>query len=81
LERIENPHDLLLDLSINGKVIQHDTTNNMIHNIPRIIEFVSGFMTLNPGDLFLTGTPSGVGVLAVGDLLDARLIQKDHVLA
>jgi acylpyruvate hydrolase len=53
----------------------------MIHKIPQIIEFVSRFMTLNPGDLILTGTPHGVGPFAAGDEVTARLLQGDEALA
>lgn len=45
------------------------------------IEYVSNYMTLNPGDLFLTGTPEGVGSIKEGDHLIARLLQGDKPIA
>ena len=45
----------------------------MIYSVERIIEFISKVMTLEPGDLILTGTPEGVGEILPGDILDAKL--------
>ncbi len=53
----------------------------MFYKIPTIIEYVSSFMTLYPGDLFLTGTPSGVGPVKDKDVLKATLKQKGEVIA
>ncbi|MER5420936.1 fumarylacetoacetate hydrolase family protein [Streptosporangium roseum] len=59
----EIPADSALTLScrLNGKIMQHATTSEMIFSIPRIISYVSTFTTLAPGDVIATGTPGGVG--------------------
>jgi 2-keto-4-pentenoate hydratase/2-oxohepta-3-ene-1,7-dioic acid hydratase in catechol pathway len=49
-------------LSVNGKMRQRSTTANMIFSVTELVSYVSGFMTLLPGDVISTGTPSGVGL-------------------
>lgn len=60
----ELPDNRVVDLStrVNGLLVQHATTDQMIFPVPRLIAYVSTFMTLNPGDVIVTGTPGGVGV-------------------
>ncbi|CED83687.1 mitochondrial protein [Phaffia rhodozyma] len=74
---IENPHDLKLSLSkcINGQTKQDGTTSDMMFQIPRLIEHVSSVMTLEKGDLILTGTPSGVGPIKASDKISC--VMKD----
>lgn len=60
-EDIPNPHDLALRLDINGQVFQDCNTSDMIFDVPRLIEFLSGSTTLLSGTVILTGTPHGVG--------------------
>jgi 2-keto-4-pentenoate hydratase/2-oxohepta-3-ene-1,7-dioic acid hydratase in catechol pathway len=60
-------------LRINGVVKQRANTNQMIYSIERIVSFISEIMTLEPGDLILTGTPEGVGEIKEGDVLEAQL--------
>ena len=79
-EEIGNPHDLKLWLAVNGKTMQDSSTANMIFGIPQIISYVSQFMTLLPGDVISTGTPSGVGLgrkpqrfLKVGDVIESGI--------
>jgi 2-keto-4-pentenoate hydratase/2-oxohepta-3-ene-1,7-dioic acid hydratase in catechol pathway len=59
----ELPADRTMELTtrVNGTVVQHATTDQMIFPIPRILAYVSTFMTLSPGDVIVTGTPGGVG--------------------
>jgi 2-keto-4-pentenoate hydratase/2-oxohepta-3-ene-1,7-dioic acid hydratase in catechol pathway len=54
-------------------VKQSARTSSMIHRIPDLLAYVSRFLTLEPGDLLLTGTPEGVGPLADGDVLHAEI--------
>jgi 2,4-diketo-3-deoxy-L-fuconate hydrolase len=49
-------------LSVNGEMRQQSTTANMIFSVTNLISYISSFMTLMPGDLISTGTPSGVGL-------------------
>lgn len=65
--------DLPLDLRQNGEVRQSARTSQMIYSPARIVSFVSESMTLLPGDVILTGTPSGVGPIRAGDELEARI--------
>jgi len=72
-EDVPDPNNLDLSLKINGKVRQQSNTSHMIYSVERIIEFISQVMTLEPGDLIMTGTPEGVGDIVSGDLLEAEL--------
>jgi len=60
-DEIPHPNDLALRLEINGQVLQDWNTNDMIFDVARLIEFLSGSTTLLPGTVILTGTPHGVG--------------------
>jgi len=79
-EKVIDFNKLELLLKINGKMRQNDSTEHMNYKIPFLIEFCSSFMTLNPGDIILTGTPSGVGPLADGDLVEGFLLQEKQIL-
>jgi acylpyruvate hydrolase len=61
-DEIADPHNLDIELVVNGEVRQHSNTNDLIFKIPQLIEFISQDLTLKPGDIISTGTPSGVGV-------------------
>jgi len=61
-DEINNPHSLDIRLSVNGEVKQSSNTNDLIFKVPQLIEFISQDLTLRPGDIITTGTPSGVGV-------------------
>jgi 2,4-didehydro-3-deoxy-L-rhamnonate hydrolase len=61
-DEIPNPRALKMWLSVNGEVRQNSTTSNMIFDVPTLVSYVSQFMTLLPGDVISTGTPSGVGL-------------------
>ena len=58
---------------VNGTVRQSSSTNMMIYSIPRIIAHISRFMTLEPGDLILTGTPSGIAPVQPGDVMTVEV--------
>jgi 2-keto-4-pentenoate hydratase/2-oxohepta-3-ene-1,7-dioic acid hydratase in catechol pathway len=58
---IPNPQTLLLTTRVNGQVVQRASTANMIFSVATIVSFLSSLMTLEPGDIIATGTPSGVG--------------------
>jgi 2-keto-4-pentenoate hydratase/2-oxohepta-3-ene-1,7-dioic acid hydratase in catechol pathway len=65
--------DLPITLRQNGEVKQQARTSQMIYSVAEIVSFASQSITLLPGDLLLTGTPSGVGPIHVGDKLEARI--------
>ena len=73
-----DPADLLLTCRVNGEPRQEDRTSNLIFDIPTLISYLSGILTLSPGDLIFTGTPEGVGAaslrfLAEGDLITTTI--------
>jgi len=70
---VQDPHNLLLSLTINGIAKQAGSTGDMIFPIPRLIEHISSIMALEEGDLILTGTPSGVGPVVPGDQVECLL--------
>jgi 2-keto-4-pentenoate hydratase/2-oxohepta-3-ene-1,7-dioic acid hydratase in catechol pathway len=73
LEKFGDIHNLSFRLDINGKTVQDGNTSLMIFSYEKIIAYVSRFMTLKTGDLIFTGTPAGVGPVAIGDRLEAYL--------
>ncbi len=64
---VPDPHDLKLRTLVNGQQTQHGHTGDMVNDIPELIEYLSTFMTLQAGDVILTGTPEGVVNVDVGD--------------
>jgi 2,4-didehydro-3-deoxy-L-rhamnonate hydrolase len=60
-DAVEDPQKLELTLSIDGKMYQHGSTSQMIFGVVEVIQFLSTFITLEPGDIISTGTPAGVG--------------------
>jgi 2-keto-4-pentenoate hydratase/2-oxohepta-3-ene-1,7-dioic acid hydratase in catechol pathway len=61
-DEIENPHNLHLWLKLNGTTMQDSNTSDLIFGIPKLVSYISEFMTLLPGDVISTGTPFGVGL-------------------
>lgn len=59
---LTDPSGLEISLSVNGEERQRSNTKNLVFTVPRLVEFLSNLMTLEPGDIVLTGTPGGVGV-------------------
>jgi 2-keto-4-pentenoate hydratase/2-oxohepta-3-ene-1,7-dioic acid hydratase in catechol pathway len=68
-----DPSALEVTCRVNGTVRQHGHARDMIFPIPMLISYVSGIMTLEPGDIIATGTPEGVGPLAPGDLVEVEI--------
>jgi 2-keto-4-pentenoate hydratase/2-oxohepta-3-ene-1,7-dioic acid hydratase in catechol pathway len=68
-----DPSDLLLETYLNGECVQSARTSDMIFDIPTLVSFISHVMTLLPGDIVLTGTPSGIGELHSGDVVEVRI--------
>ena len=67
IQTVLDPSDLRVTASVNGELRQDGRTSEMIHDVATLIEFMSGVMTLLPGDVILTGTPAGVGPIVDGD--------------
>jgi 2,4-didehydro-3-deoxy-L-rhamnonate hydrolase len=77
---IPDPQTLLLTTRVNGEVVQRENTSQMIFSVAATIAFLSSFMTLEPGDLIATGTPSGIGArhqpplfLHPGDIVEVEI--------
>jgi 2,4-didehydro-3-deoxy-L-rhamnonate hydrolase len=77
-DEIPDPHQLTLRLSVNHEERQRGTTGNMIFPVPLLIAYISQFMSLQPGDVILTGTPAGVGM---GQDPEVYLQLGDEVMA
>jgi fumarylpyruvate hydrolase len=60
-------------LKVNGKVVQEGDLNQLIWKVPEAIAYLSGLFRLAPGDVIMTGTPSGVGPVKRGDLLEGHI--------
>lgn len=82
-DEIPDPHTLTIKTYLNGLEVQSETTASMIHHIPELIEYITKFMPLSPGDVIITGSPGGVGkkrnpplFLMEGDLIEVAI---DHV--
>jgi 2-keto-4-pentenoate hydratase/2-oxohepta-3-ene-1,7-dioic acid hydratase in catechol pathway len=58
---------------LNGEIRQQASTSDMVFGVATLIEYVTAFMTLLPGDALLTGTPEGVGPLADGDVVEVEV--------
>ena len=70
---VPNPQNLDIFLKVNNEIKQSSNTNNMIFSIEEIIQYISKIMTLEKGDLIMTGTPEGVGEIKKGDVIKAEL--------
>jgi len=78
---VNDPHELHLWYKVNGQTKQSGSTNLMLYRIPKLIEHCSSIMTLEEGDLILTGTPEGVGPVIAGDHVTAGLQQDGKDIA
>lgn len=72
-ESVNDVNNLELLLKVNGDVRQQGSTGQMLFKIPELIAYASKFFTFERGDLFLTGTPAGVGPLQAGDEIEASI--------
>ncbi|KAF1409889.1 Fumarylacetoacetate hydrolase domain-containing protein 2, partial [Spheniscus humboldti] len=61
-DAVADVHNLSIRCSVNGRLMQDSSTSQLIFRLPKLIAWVSQFVTLVPGDILLTGTPPGVGV-------------------
>jgi 2-keto-4-pentenoate hydratase/2-oxohepta-3-ene-1,7-dioic acid hydratase in catechol pathway len=68
-----DPADLDIKTRVNGEEKQSSNTSDLIFDVPRLVEFISNIMTLEPGDVIATGTPPGVGTLGKGDVVEVEI--------
>jgi 2-keto-4-pentenoate hydratase/2-oxohepta-3-ene-1,7-dioic acid hydratase in catechol pathway len=76
-DEVPDPHDLMMHLSVNGVERQRSSTGDMIYNIRQQIAYLSTVMTLEPGDVIATGTPSGVGIVTGNFLKDGDVVRVE----
>jgi 2-keto-4-pentenoate hydratase/2-oxohepta-3-ene-1,7-dioic acid hydratase in catechol pathway len=73
IDEINDPHNLNIELKLNGKVKQSSNTKHLLFKIPRLMEYITSMFTLEQGDIIATGTPSGIGPIQPGDLIEASI--------
>ncbi len=72
-EMIPDPQKLPIRCTLNGQIVQEACTADTIFSVARLISYISRIMTLEPGDIISTGTPSGVGPLSPGDIVEVHI--------
>jgi len=91
-EEVADPNNLRLWLKLNGKTVQDSSTSDLVFDVPTLVSYISQYMTLLPGDVISTGTPSGVGMgfnppvyLKAGDVVELGVeglgVSKQRVIA
>lgn len=78
-DKLGDIHNINFHLNINGNMVQHGNSGDMIYSIDKIIAYISQFFTLKIGDLIFTGTPAGVGPVFIDDHLQGY-IENDKLL-
>ncbi|MDA4130336.1 MAG: fumarylacetoacetate hydrolase family protein [Thaumarchaeota archaeon] len=73
VDEISDVGNLSITTRVNGQVRQEGNSKNMIHSIPRLIEYITEFMTLQTQDVILTGTPKGITPIVPGDLVEVSI--------
>jgi 2-keto-4-pentenoate hydratase/2-oxohepta-3-ene-1,7-dioic acid hydratase in catechol pathway len=72
-DEVDPEAGLTLETRVNGELRQHGSTADFIFSIPELLSYITAAITLEPGDLILTGTPSGVGPLQAGDRVEISI--------
>jgi 2-keto-4-pentenoate hydratase/2-oxohepta-3-ene-1,7-dioic acid hydratase in catechol pathway len=73
IENGVNPNDLKVETYLNGELRQSARTGELIFGVAELVSFISGVMTLLPGDVIATGTPSGIGRMSPGDVVEVKI--------
>jgi 2-keto-4-pentenoate hydratase/2-oxohepta-3-ene-1,7-dioic acid hydratase in catechol pathway len=73
IETSVDPTDAIVETRLNGDVVQHASTSDLVFGVAELIEYVTTFMTMLPGDVLLTGTPEGVGRIQAGDTVEVEV--------
>ncbi len=68
-----NPFSVRVESRLNGKVCQSESTSSMMHDVAKLVAYISRVMTLLPGDVIATGTPAGIGPMQVGDTVEVEV--------
>jgi 2-keto-4-pentenoate hydratase/2-oxohepta-3-ene-1,7-dioic acid hydratase in catechol pathway len=72
-DEVDPESGLIIETRVNGELRQHGSTLDFIFSIPSLLAYISAAITLEPGDLILTGTPAGVGPLVTGDRIEVTM--------
>ncbi len=72
-DAIDDPHNLQMELTVNGVIKQKATTRDMVFKIPQLVSHISKYITLQPGDIICTGTPEGTLPIQAGDVIEANI--------
>lgn len=85
-DEIPDPHRLAIRTWLNGRMVQEDNTRSMIHKVAELIEYISTFTRLSPGDVIITGSPGGVGkkrnpplFMQAGDRIEVEIENIGHL--
>jgi 5-oxopent-3-ene-1,2,5-tricarboxylate decarboxylase/2-hydroxyhepta-2,4-diene-1,7-dioate isomerase len=73
VDEINDPHNLKIELRVNGEIKQSSNTKNLLFKVPELLAYISQFFTMEPGDIIATGTPGGIGPIKPGDLIEATI--------
>ena len=73
VNEIKDPHNLNIELKVNGKIKQASNTKHLLFKIPETFEYITQLFTMEPGDIIATGTPAGIGPVVPGDLIEATI--------
>jgi 2-keto-4-pentenoate hydratase/2-oxohepta-3-ene-1,7-dioic acid hydratase in catechol pathway len=73
IETDVDPTDVVVETRLNGDVVQRASTSDLVFGVATLIEYITEFMTLLPGDVLLTGTPEGVGKLTEDDIIEVEV--------
>jgi 2-keto-4-pentenoate hydratase/2-oxohepta-3-ene-1,7-dioic acid hydratase in catechol pathway len=80
-----DPGNVVVSTYLNGELKQQQNTSDLIFSVPEMISFISGVMTLLPGDVIATGTPSGIGPMKPGDTIEITIepigVLRNYVVA
>jgi 2-keto-4-pentenoate hydratase/2-oxohepta-3-ene-1,7-dioic acid hydratase in catechol pathway len=73
VDEIKDPHNLNIELKVNGKIKQASNTKYLLFKIPETFEYITQLFTMEPGDIIATGTPAGIGPVVPGDVIEATI--------
>jgi 2-keto-4-pentenoate hydratase/2-oxohepta-3-ene-1,7-dioic acid hydratase in catechol pathway len=73
IETDVDPTDVVVETRLNGEVVQRASTSDLVFGVATLIEYITTFMTLLPGDVIMTGTPEGVGPLRASDVVEIEV--------
>jgi 2-keto-4-pentenoate hydratase/2-oxohepta-3-ene-1,7-dioic acid hydratase in catechol pathway len=72
-DEVPDPGKLDLKLWVNGAIRQNSSTRYLVYDVPRLIEFTTSYYSVQPGDVIMSGTPSGVGPVKPGDVMSVEI--------